>query len=91
MLIISLLKVANFQVVLVTDGIQSFSIFTYRCGGLTYQGATAAIGFSFNDTFFANHPLSRQSNVNSIACVNSPNPSNVVYNIASIGGLLPVN
>jgi len=75
----------NFQVVVVTDGVQSYAVFTYVCGLLNWIGGpnAASIGFSASSTLFANHPLSRQSNVNDIACLNLQCSlwSNVVYQI----------
>ena len=75
----------NFQVILFTDGIQSYAVFTYQCGELNWIGSSrgAVIGFSASSTLFANHPLSRKPNVNDISCRNQMcSPwSNVVYQI----------
>ena len=73
----------NFQVVLATDGTQSFAVFTYKCGELNWSYLRASIGFSASSSVFANHHLSRLLNVNDIACLESPSPpwSNVVYQI----------
>ena len=51
---------------------------------------SAAIGFSASDEFFAEHPLSRNSSVNDIACINEDsmppsNWSNVAYEITNTG------
>ena len=69
--------------VLATDGIQSFAVFTYKCGELNWSHNRASIGFSASSSVFANHRLSRLLNVNDIACLESPSPpwSNVVYQI----------
>ena len=77
----------NFQVVLATDGIQSFAVFTYKCGELNWSHNRASIGFSASSSVFANHRLSRLLNVNDIACLESPSPpwSNVVYQIDEDG------
>ena len=75
----------NFQVVVATNGVQSYTVFTYQCGKLNWvQGSTGSIGFSASSMLFANHPLSRQSNVNDIACLNQQCPpwTNVVYQIS---------
>ena len=81
---ITTIKENNFQAVVVTNGVQSYAVFTYKCGELNWVRNRAGIGFSASSTLFANHPLSRQSNVNSIACLNSPSSpwSNVVYRIS---------
>ena len=83
-IVIILLQGNSFQVVLVTDGVRSYAVFTYKCGELHWANYNASIGFSASSSFFANHPLSRQSNVNSIACLNSPTSqwSNVLYQIS---------
>ena len=66
-----------------TDGDQSYAVFTYQCGELNWVRNRASIGFSAGPNLFANHPLSRQPNVNDIACVNQTcSPwTNVVYRI----------
>ena len=76
--------------VVATDGTQSYAVFTYKCGGLNWTGTNfASIGFSATvcgtKYFFANHPFSRQPNVNDIACFNQTCPpwTNVVYKINS--------
>ena len=67
-----------------TDGNNSYTVFTYKCGELNWvQRASASIGFSADYNLFENHPLSQQPNVNDIACVNQTcSPwTNVVYRI----------
>ena len=73
----------NYQVVLLTDGTQSYTVFTYKCGELNWSTSSTGIGFSAGPSLYANHPLSRRSNVRSIACLNSPETpwSNVVYKV----------
>ena len=75
----------NFQAVVTTNGQQSYTVFTYQCGELNWVPSNSAtsIGFSASPTSFANHPLSHQSNVNDIACLNQQvSPwTNVVYQI----------
>ena len=67
-----------------TDGLASYAIFTYKCGELNWLWSKyATIGFSITQDFYANHYLSKNSNVNNISCLNSPTSewSNVVYHI----------
>ena len=69
-----------------TNGDQSYAVFTYKCGELNwYHGLyNASIGFSAEPSWYANHPLSQQPNVNDIACLNqicSP-WTNVVYRVS---------
>ena len=70
--------------ILATNGEESYAVFTYKCGDLNWLSSPrASIGYSAASNVYANHPLSRTSNVNSIACVNSPSSpwSNIVYNL----------
>ena len=71
-----------------TDGIDSYAIFTYKCGELNWMDTTT-IGFSITQDFYVNDHLSQSPNVNDIACLNSPTSewSNVVYHIG--GGKMP--
>ena len=59
---------------MVTDGINSFAIFLYRCGDLQWSGRHigATIGFGAGSEFVSNHWLSGTPNVTSIACLNTP-------------------
>ena len=63
----------------------SYAVFTYKCGSLNWVGEIdyAAIGYSAGGDFYDSHYLSRQSNVNDIACLNQPSSpwSNVVYRV----------
>ena len=50
-----------------TNGDQSYAVFTYKCGELNWlraRDSNAVIGFSAGPNLYANHPLSRQPNVN---------------------------
>ena len=73
----------SYQAVLLTDGTQSYTVLTYKCGELNWGTSSTSIGFSAGPSLYANHPLSRRSNVRSIACLNSPESSwsNVVYKV----------
>ena len=67
-----------------TDGILSYAIFTYQCGGLNWlSGSYASVGFGVTQNFFANHVLSLTPNVNDIACAGTVSEwSNVVYQVS---------
>ena len=71
---------------LATDGARSYAIYTYECGKLNWVKHSAAIGFSASDNFFAEHPLSRTSSVNEIACINIPssNWANIAYEMTTM-------
>ena len=58
---------------MITDGINSFAIFLYRCGDLQWSGYDpATIGFAAGSEFVSNHWLSGSPNVTYIACLNTP-------------------
>ena len=57
---------------MVTDGINSFTMFIYQCGDLEWYKRGATIGFGAGSEFVSNNWLSGTSNVISIACLNTP-------------------
>ena len=61
-------------------------MFSYQCGGMTWNG-NATIGFNAGGTWFENHPLSRTSNANSVACLNNSRTvwTNLVYKLTPRG------
>ena len=61
----------NYQVVLLTDGTRSYTVFTYKCGELNYSKfpTAAAIGFSAGLSLYANHPLSHRYVIVRIYCL----------------------
>ena len=62
---------------MITDGNNSFAVFTYQCGLLDWSRGTI-IGYNAAGDFFENHGLSSGS-AEAIACINLPgsNYSNV--------------
>ena len=78
------LKPNTFQIVLVSQGTVSYAIMTYKCGHIQWTDHNATIGYSYNATFFANHPLSKSSSVTNIDCLNYPQSewTNLVYKIS---------
>ena len=74
----------TYQAIAITDGFQSYAVYTYRCGDLQWSGG-ATIGYNGGPigNFSENHPLSGD-NANSIACINTgvTEYSNVVYNVS---------
>ena len=76
-----LVQTNTFQGIVITNGYQSFTVFTYHCGMMQWSG-NAAIGFKANSGLFKIHELSG-SNAKSIACQNLPTSawSNVVYQL----------
>ena len=71
----------TFQGIVVTNGFQSFAVFTYRCGSMQWSG-DAMVGFKAISRLSRIHQLSG-ANASSIACQNSPRNvwSNVVYQL----------
>ena len=70
----------TFQVILISDGTYSYTIFTYKCGLMDWDNG-ATIGFNAGDDPYANaDPSSKE-----IACVNSPDSdwNNVIYVISN--------
>ena len=71
----------TYQAVLITDGTQSYAVFTFKCDSLGWAGE-ATIGFNSGGDYYQNHPLSGLSLSNAIACVHNDSEwNNVVYNI----------
>ena len=71
----------TFQGIVITNGYQSYTVFTYRCGSMQWSG-NAVIGFKASSTLSEVHQLSGSS-ANSIACQNSPRNiwNNVIYQL----------
>ena len=67
-----------------TNGFQSYALFTYECGKLQWSG-NADIGFKANSRLFDIRTMSG-STANSIACVNSPDSiwSNLIYQLRKL-------
>ena len=75
----------TYQAIVVTDGLQSYAIFTYNCQQLQWvqsQSNYAVVGFNAYGQSYANANFSGTPLIGSIACNNSTYPwSNAVYNI----------
>ena len=83
----------TFQAIIVTDGTETYAVFSYKCDLLQWTGywRHTAVGYSVQaaDTStdfdqFVNHPLSLRSFINDVACQNMENNiswSNLVYKI----------
>lgn len=72
----------SYQGIVITNGQQSYALFTYQCGQLGWSG-DATIGFSAEGKLFQNHYLSGTYAKN-IACLNSGVTiwSNVIYQLS---------
>lgn len=74
----------TFQAVVITNAFRSYAIFVYNCTDITWNaGGSAVVGFQADKDYYANHPLSRTTNVDDIACSNSDSTfTNVVYQLS---------
>ena len=71
----------TYEGVIITNGPQSYALFTYNCGRLEWSGGT--IGFNAAGNLYHNHRLSGVFARN-IACLNAPvtNWTNVIYQLS---------
>lgn len=76
----------TYQAIVITNGMESYSIFTYNCELMEWPGlwVYATVGFNARGDYYSNHPLTGLSNVHRIACANRPQTdwSNVVYKLS---------
>ena len=79
-----IIQTNTYQGILITNGQQSYALFTYQCGQLGWSGG-ATIGFSAAGNFYQNHCLSG-INARNIACLNSPGSTwtNVIYQLSKL-------
>ena len=69
---------------MVTDGVNSYAIFIYRCGDLEWSGG-ATIGYGASSEMFSNHRLSGTFFITVIGCLNNPDNQffTVLYEITN--------
>lgn len=81
----------SYQAIVITNGRQTFAVFTYNCGLLQWTGfgVHAVVGFNAFGELFENHVLSGSLDIGDIACVNEPCSewSNQVYQISLPGDI----
>ena len=79
-----ILQTNTFQAVMVTDGVNSYAIFIYRCGDLEWSGG-ATIGYGASSEMFSNHRLSGTFFITVIGCLNNPDNQffTVLYEITN--------
>ena len=84
------LQTNTFQGIVITNGNQSYALYTYKCGTLSSNGnrTNGTIGFNSDGNYFRNFPLSGTSRVNEVACLNLPNTlwSNLLYSLTPTSG-----
>lgn len=82
------LQANTFQAIVITDGTDSYSVYTYKCGELTWPGS-AIIGFNAPLMDYTNDPFSGNS-ADSIACTHLISPwNNIVYDLQPGTVILP--
>lgn len=77
-----LFQTNTYQGLVVTDGEQSYTIFTYNCQLMGWSGH-AGIGINAKGIFHRNHNFSTSEDAKEVACLNFPesNWSNVMYQL----------
>ena len=71
---------------MITDGKESYAIFTYMCGLIQWSGLWRypTIGYNAGGVLFANHPLTAHEEANQIDCPNnSSRYVNIIYKISA--------
>ena len=69
----------TFQGILITDGIHSYAVFIYECGGMEWGGGV--IGWQSSSTHYEEHYLSGDYYSNDIGCLYSNSYSAIVYRL----------
>ena len=81
---ISVFQNNTFQALIITNGFQSYALFTFRCGLMGWSG-NATIGFKASGGYFDNHNISGH-NARLVACINSTSKTsswtNLIYNLS---------
>ena len=77
----------TYQALVITDGSESYTIFTYFCDLMQWSGLWnyPTIGYNAAGVFFENHPLTGREEANQIDCFynNRSRYTNVVYKISA--------
>lgn len=70
-----------FTGVLISDGLASYAVFTYKCGGMEWGGGV--ISWQASTSEYGSHMLSGLSNSNDVGCLNrdSSNYTSIVYRL----------
>ena len=79
----------TYQALVITDGVQSYTVFTYNCQLMEWTGLFrhATVGYNAGGEDFFNHELSGSPQINMIACQNRQRNvdwSNLVYRLESV-------
>ena len=76
----------SYQGIVITDGRESYALFTYQCGSMSWHG-NATVGFNAGGTLYENHPLAGTSSANSVSCLSYSTAvwMNLVYKLTPTG------
>ena len=79
-----LFQVNSYQASVVTDGMDTYAIYTYLCGYLEWSGSgvDATVGYNLNGDYYMNHPLSGTGGIKDIACSGENRWKNVIYKLS---------
>ena len=78
----------KFQVILLQDGFKSYVVFIYDCETMKWGGGV--IGWQAGIYDYEAHPLSGQTDSNTIGCLYSNKQSAVVYRVCKSCSLLKI-
>lgn len=72
----------TWQAILISNGTDSYAIFTYRCGDINWS-RNSVIGYNGAGVVYENHPYSSGFAARNIDCINAQegNWTNVLYNL----------
>ena len=84
LLICHLFQINTFQGILITNGTQSYSVFTYECDRMEWSDG-ATIGYNAGVEYHETHPLSGTITANAVDCLHSDiniTVNNIIHNLA---------
>ena len=87
------LQANTYQAIVITDGTQSYAVYTYNCQLMEWSGlfTHAVVGYNAFGQDFENHPLSGSADINNIACENQEHNtawSNQIFKIGDSRDLI---
>lgn len=81
-----LIQENTYQAIVVTDGLTSYSLFTYQCNEMQWSGywRHATVGYNADGNFYTNHPLTGYPQVKDLGCLGSESSdvNNLLYRIS---------
>lgn len=87
------MQMNSWQALIITNGQESYSIFTYQCGKIQWHRSTV-IGYNAAGTMFENYLSTSAGSLNpiDISCLNLPssNWTSILYNVSGNSSIEPV-